>query len=96
VGRIAVKTTDDQRDRPRSSLAGCLAAALVLLLVVYLLLPGPAFWLYAHGYVKKREPFAVFFRPIGYFYDNYPTVSKTYNWYFTLLVGQPTNRPGVF
>jgi hypothetical protein len=73
-------------DRQRNQLAVWLIVATIMF-AVYVLSPGPFFWLVAKGYVDRGIVWI--FLPLETLYNHCPPVRAFYDWYFTLLGVQP-------
>jgi len=73
--------TDNNTDRPRSSLAVWLIVAVVLLLFAYVLSIGPFSWLCHRGHVDNR---LVFYAPITYLREHCEPARQLIDWYIRL------------
>ena len=60
-----------------------------MLLVVYVLSPGPVFWLLTLADVQGSEAVGkcviAFYAPLIWLYEKFPLVHRAYDWYFSLF-----------
>lgn len=70
-------------DRPRSLLAVWLVCAVLLLLLLYVLSIGPAFWLYDRDLISRGtfEVFDIAYAPVYFVSDRCPPLQRAIAWY---------------
>ena len=77
--------TDNENDRPRSSLTVWLTVAVVLLPVVYVLSVGPIVgYVVANPNVSNQTKARImfFYAPLAWLYDNSESAKAAFDWYF--------------
>ncbi len=83
--------SDDQPKRRREIFVGCLATAIFLSPILYVLSTGPAIWLYDHGYIGGEVGWI--YLPLEYLNDHVPFVKSFLDWYTPFWGPVPRQPP---
>ena len=80
---------DDPKNSRISSSVAVAVVAFLILLVVYILSPGPMIWLLTQTGIQENEIAGkcvfVFYAPLIWLYEKFPVVHRAYDWYFSLF-----------
>jgi hypothetical protein len=76
---------NDTNNERRGSPVAMATAALLFLLVLYILSPGPVIWLCGRAGYLDAPWIEIAFAPLGWLYDTFPIVHQLYDWYFELF-----------
>jgi hypothetical protein len=79
----------DPTNSRKSSPVAVAVVAFLILLVMYILSPGPVIWLLTKSGLQQSETtekyVVVLYAPLIWLYERFPVVHSAYDWYFSLF-----------